>query len=198
MNSWRRERLSWSLRVGWAWMDSSTSSKNLFEDGMRLVCAKGNWSQLSPFPLSICWVSPQPHPVSHSSHPHFPNKIHLYNQHVLTESQEFQTHWETPDWNLEPFQTFFKSPSFSLPGSSTLLESRSIQYWLIIKIIDWKSSCATNVAVQCARRFTCSVLIFIEHTHLWNRYLFPDPYVAWSSRNAILQKGKAFQRLLPS
>ena len=67
-----------------------------------------------------------------------------------------------------------------------------------MKIIDCKSSCATNMAVQCARRFTYNVLIFLEHTRLWNRYLFPDPSVAWSSRNAILEKEKAFQRLLPS
>ena len=52
--------------------------------------------------------------------------------------------------------------------------------------------------LQCTRRFTYKVLIFLEHTLLWNGYLFHDPYVAWSSRNAILQKEKALQRPLPS
>ena len=96
----------------WGWSETSLCKRKLIS--------------AFPFPLSICWVNPQPHPVPPSSHPHFANKIHLYNKHMLTESQVFQTHWETANWNLEPFQTLFKSPSFSLPGSSTRLESRSM------------------------------------------------------------------------
>lgn len=158
---------------------------------MRLLCAE-NPISASQRSISICWVSPQPHPSV--SLPILTFQIRsIYTTSTCLRSLRYSKHTGRQ-------QSGIWSPSRRF--QVTILLPPRIKHTVRIQIniilVNYKNNrlkviMCDQCGLQCTRRFTYKVLIFLEHTLLWNEYVYFMILVAWSSRNAILQKKKHYK-----